>query len=288
MAMPGTVLIGFAGALPADAHPHAKTAFCYSFKKHSVCNGCPSYVNADANWMLWSIKAYGRRSWIVGKAGFMGQRVGFMTVQDDAQVAEQITGTWAVLTTREKTTRSTAQWAAAPRLKLLHNSQVGSDDVTVTRVRTREERDADGRAHALDLNLFDVKRPRTAPCELETRVTTARSVCTAAVDKRVIELMQPAMAQYVKNEIDAAELDRRKAATRATAEAEHPPLSRLDKCYTAYTEALAARIKVEDAVERAMVTEDAAKAELEAVVRALLPQQAQAEEAGPSGVVKSE
>ena len=94
-------------------------------------------------------------------------------------------------------------------------------------------------------------------------------------------------------QFDAAELDRRKAAARAQAEAEHAPLSKLDKAFSSYTAAVAARVAAEDAAEKAIAAataaEDAAEAELQAAMKALLPSSsASSGEAGPSGVVKSE
>ena len=156
--------------------------------------------------------------------------------------------------------------------------------------RTREQRDAEGRKRAIDLNLLDAnKRPRTASTELQTQVAKARSVCTAEVQKRVEELARPAVADYLVDKIDEAELRRRKAAARAQAESEHAPLSKLDAAFSAYTAAVAARVAAEDEAEKAIAaaiaSEDAAAAELQAAVKTLLPS---ASEAGPSGVVKAE
>ena len=107
---------------------------------------------------------------------------------------------------------------------------------------------------------------------LEERVVSARSVCTAAVDKRVRELIQPAIDQWVAEEIDAAELDRRKAEAREQATAEHAQLTELERASAEYTEAVSARTKAEAA-------EDAAEAKLEAVLRGL-----ERGQPGPSGV----
>ena len=86
------------------------------------------------------------------------------------------------------------------------------------------------------------------------------------------------------DKIDEAELGRRKAAARKTAEAEHAPLSALDAAFGKYTAAVAARVAAEEGVDKAMAAEDAAEAEVQAAVRALLP----AEAGSSSGVVKSE
>ena len=65
------------------------------------------------------------------------------------------------------------------------------------------------------------KRDRAAAGALEERVVGARSVCTAAVDKRARELALPAFDEYMADRIDAAELDKRKAEAYAKATAEH-------------------------------------------------------------------
>ena len=67
------------------------------------------------------------------------------------------------------------------------------------------------------------------------------------------------------DKIDAAELDKRKAAARQKAAAEHKPLATLDAAFSAYTKAVAAR----EAADKAEDAEDAADAELVAALRAL-------------------
>ena len=153
----------------------------------------------------------------------------------------------------------------------------------MTGERTREQRDAEGRKRAIDLNLLDAnKRPRTASTELQTQVAKARSVCTGEVHKRVEELIRPAVADFVVRKIDGIELEKQRAAAFAKAESEHAPLSKLDAAFSAYTAAVAARVAAEDEAEKAMAAEDAAAAALQAAVKTLLPS---ASEAGPSGVV---
>ena len=292
--MPGAELLGFTGKLPVDAHVDAQNIFGIYFKKSTstLDNGRSAYVSADAKWMVWDGMKDGKHFWVVGKAVHVGKAWGCIAVDDEADSPQQITGGWRVWKKYEGYPEPCngqlprIKVLAAPDLQLLHNFPEISGEVTVTRVRTREERDAAGRKHAIDLNLLDSKRPRTVSHNAVAQVAKARSVCAEAVDKRVLEIIQPAVEQYVKNEIDATALDQRKVAARAAAEAEHAPLSKLDRCFAAYTEALAARVKAEDAVEKATASEDAAKAELATAVRALLPQN----EAGPSasGRVKDE
>ena len=161
-------------------------------------------------------------------------------------------------------------------------ASAAGEEVAVIGSRTREQRDADGRKHAIDLDYETPrKRARTAPGELETRVATARSLCVDAVNikARAFELIKPAVADFMDDKIDEKELKKRKAQARQQAEKEHPPLARLDEAYTGYTQALAAHVRAEDALEAAVAAKDAAQAKLNAALSAVLPAAA-----GPSGV----
>ena len=147
------------------------------------------------------------------------------------------------------------------------------EEVTVVGERTFAQRDAECRKRAIDLEAETPrKRGRGASGALEERIVSARSVCTAAIDKRVRKLAQPALDEYMADRIDAAELDRRKAAARDKATAEHAPLTELERASAEYTEAVSARTKAEAA-------EDAAEAKLETVLRGL-----ERGQPGPSGV----
>jgi hypothetical protein len=242
----------------------------------------------------------------VGIKATIGKDMGLLGADDGALRPEAIAATWQVAKGDgwedapdvHIFTRLTAAAAAPPPAASSSSSSSSAaagvsaaaddDSVEVTGERTREQRDAEGRKRAIDLNLLDAnKRPRTASTELQTQVATARSVCTSAVHKRVEVLIRPAVADFVVDKIDEAELGRRKAAARAKAESEHAPLSTLDAAYTKYTAAVAARVAAEDEAEKAMAAEDAAEAELQAAVKALLPSSSSGE-AGPSGVVKAE
>ena len=108
----------------------------------------------------------------------------------------------------------------------LHSTAADQDEVAVVGERTFAQRDAESRKRAIDLETETPrKRGRAAAGALEERVVGARSVCTAAVDKRARELAQSAFDEYMADRIDAAEFDRRKAEARAKATAEHAPLS---------------------------------------------------------------
>ena len=84
------------------------------------------------------------------------------------------------------------------------------DQVVVVGERTWAQRDAEGRKRAIDLDTETPrKRGRAAAVALEERVVGARSVCTAAVDMRVRELIKPAFEQWVAEKIEEAALKQR-------------------------------------------------------------------------------
>ena len=108
----------------------------------------------------------------------------------------------------------------------LHSTATDQEEVAVVGERTFAQRDAECRNNETqrdaDLNNETPrKRDRAAAGALEERVVGARSVCTAAVDKRARELALPAFDEYMADRIDAAELDKRKAEAYAKATAEH-------------------------------------------------------------------
>jgi hypothetical protein len=151
-----------------------------------------------------------------------------------------------------------------------HSTAADQEEVAVVGERTFAQRDAECRKRAIDLETETPrKRGRAAAGGMEERVVGARSVCTAAIDKRVRELIQPAIEQWVAEEIDAAELDRCKADAREKATAEHAPLTELERASAEYTQAVSARTKAEAALSASEAAEDAAEAKLEAVLRGL-------------------
>ena len=160
--------------------------------------------------------------------------------------------------------------AAPPALP---GAAADQEEVAVVGERTFAQRDAECRKRAIDLEAETPrKRGRGAAAALEERVVSARSVCTAAVDKRVRELIKPAIDQWVAEEIDEATLKQRRIEAREKATAEHAQLTELERASAEYTEAVSARTKAEAA-------EDAAEAKLEAVLRGL-----ERGQPGPSGV----
>ena len=160
----------------------------------------------------------------------------------------------------------------------LPSTSADQEEVAVVGERTFAQRDAECRKRAIDLEAETPrKRGRGASGALEERVVSARSVCTAAVDKRARELALSAFDEYMADQIDEATFKQRKAAAREKATAEHAPLTELERASAEYTEAVSARTKAEAA-------EDAAEAKLEAVLRGL-----ERGQPGPSAVkVKAE
>ena len=155
-------------------------------------------------------------------------------------------------------------------------------EVSMTGERTREQRDSEGREAAIDLDAAPAKRSREALGRLEERVATARSVSTAAVEKRTRELIEPAFAEFMREEIDADELTRRRKAAREQAGGEDATLSALDRAYAKYLAAVEARVAAE-------ASEAAADEELEAALRPYEGEVAAkrmrpSDGAGPSGV----
>ena len=88
----------------------------------------------------------------------------------------------------------------------LHSAAGSQEEVTVVGERSFAQRDAECRKRAIDLDTESPrKRGRAVAAALEERVVSARSVCTAAVDKRVRELTMPAIEQWNAGQIDGAE-----------------------------------------------------------------------------------
>ena len=163
-----------------------------------------------------------------------------------------------------------AQVSRIPPRPALHSAAGSQEEVTVVGERSFAQRDAECRKRAIDLDTESPrKRGRAVAAALEERVVSARSVCTAAVDKRVRELTMPAIEQWNAGQIDGAELDRRRDEARLKAMAEHASLTALDCASFDYKEAVSARTKAEAALSAAEAAEDVAEAQLEELLRAL-------------------
>jgi len=275
-----------------------------SLKKHADClgiytkraedvNGKPSYVKkGDVTVFLWHFKHKTSSAWVCTPtvANTFDARLlvddARLLVDDDAHTPDGIKSEWRILV------RGVV--VAAPTVRAYRLPAATNDDVEIVGARTPAERDAEGRKRAISLDspLETIKRPKTVSVALQMEVAKARSTTTAGYEKRYKELAQPAFDEYLADTIDATELDRRKAAARATARAEYPPLDALDEAYATYDAAVAARMQAEDAAEKAVAQAHAHEDEAEAKVRELcaagLSHIAMAGAAGPSGVVKGE
>ena len=252
--------------------PPGVQAICARFlglykRQQNDVNGKASYGKVgDADSSLWI--SPGSVGYIAGTTREIGTAKGFLT-----RYGSDLSGNSVWRATRA------SDWVDAPNLRAIALTAADDDEVTVVATSTPAARNAEKRKHALDLELFEPKRARTPSLELETSVAKRRSTLTPDVDKKVLELVQPAIQEWVENKIDEAELKARKAAARTAAEAEDARLSALDAAHAKYTAAVAARVAAEESIEKLRPDEDAAEAEL----RKLLPA-----EAGPSGVVKGE
>jgi hypothetical protein len=161
--------------------------------------------------------------------------------------------------------------------------------VQVVGERTREERDAEGRKRAIDVE--DASRPagkrraseasRALPAEaeasgdeasavgLETRVSSVRSRFTAAQEARVKELLDESVNAFVRGEINGAALEQRKEAAAAQAQQEKGD-PKLDELLAAFSEHASSQEKVEQAkqaFEQAKQAERAARAKVEELLR---------------------
>ena len=97
----------------------------------------------------------------------------------------------------------------------LPGASADQEEVAVVGERTFAQRDAECRKRAIDLEAETPrKRGRGASAALEERVVSARSVCTAAVDKRARELALSAFDEYMADRIDEVTLKQCKAEAR--------------------------------------------------------------------------
>ena len=130
-----------------------------------------------------------------------------------------------------------------------------SSEVEFTGEITPEQRNAEGRKRAIDLDHEESlpQRPKAVSDELAMRVATARSRCTAETEDQVREMLKPAIDEWIAGQIDAAELDQRKKAACKQALSRHAPLSRLEAAFESYTAAIAVRAAAEAKEDTAQV-----------------------------------
>jgi hypothetical protein len=152
-------------------------------------------------------------------------------------------------------------------------------EVEVVSVRTPEQRDAAGRKRAIDLDADTVTTPsqrvRAAhdDAHLTTRVTKAHSRMQPQVDAAYLALLQPHFSAYAADEIDAAELDRRKQRAHDEAASQHQPALSLNRAHSTYESvnesASRAAAAAYEAYEAAAAAAAAAKSSLESELRAI-------------------
>ena len=159
-------------------------------------------------------------------------------------------------------------------LKLL-DARDEEAEVEVVSVRTREQRDAAGRKRAIDLDDDAVTTPpqrvRAAhdDAHLTTRVAKAHSLMQPQVDAAYRALLQPHFSAYAADEIDAAELDRRKQRAHDEAASQHQPALSLNRAHSTYESASRAAAAAYEAYEAAAAAAAAAKSSLESELRAI-------------------
>ena len=273
------ILISWAGAPPADAHPSAVARLGSFTKQTQLVNGHACYAHEGrADTMLWCDPL---KRWMIGLKENIGtDQCGVYCTQLDALLPEEITGGWEITNCKD------TMWLPTDGIKVTMPSRAASaDQVTIT--GTREERDTEGRKRAIDVVSGQEHTP--AKTALETRVADARSLCDVTVDIRAEVLAQAAFKEFMTDKIDSAELERRKQAAREQAVAEHEALSVLDKAYDVYTAAtvarVAARVAAEQAFETALKAEDVAASKVDEAMQAIVIEAAAAGKlAAPSGV----
>ena len=268
--------VAFVGELPANAHFDSYRrlgAYRMSGKQY---NGRPCYCKiGEPDQMIWSCKTrQGTPAWVLGSSAQVGNPRGHLSLLS-GEPLEQASGTWKALTIDNTI-------VPAPNVRVLCDA--APNDVQETGQRTREEKDAQLRKRAVDLE-YDTprKRSRTQSAQLEERVAKARSSTNVAIKRRMKELAATATDEYLEDRIDEAELKRRKEAARAQATADHQQRTALDQAYDEYTAAGEAREAACRAQATATDVEEAAEAALYKVLQLL-----EAGAAGPSGAVKAE
>ena len=265
--------VALVGELPTDAHFESYRrlgAYRMSGKQY---NGRPCYCKiGEPDHMIWWYKRQdGTSLWIAGTSTHVGKSQGRMGLTSNEPL-EQASGTWL-------TAKANGSWGHAPNVRVMCDA--APNDVQETGERTREEKDAQLRKRAVDLE-YDTprKRSRTQSALLEERVAKARSSTNGAIKRRMKELAAADYDEFMEDKIDEAELKKRKEAARAQATADHQQRTALDKAYDEYTAAGEAREAACKAQATAADVEEAAEAALHKVLQLL--------EAGPSGAVKAE
>ena len=264
--------VALVGELPSAARLEAHRRLgAYEELSGKQYNGRPCYRKiGEPDNMIWSHKTATWEAWIAGSSANLGQASGVMILHS-SEPLEQASGIWQA--------RANGTIVPAPDLRVLGDA--APNDVQETGERTREEKDAQLRKRAVDLE-YDTprKRSRTQSAQLEERVAKARSSTNSAIKRRMKELTAADYDEFMEDKIDEAELKKRKEAARAQATADHQQRTALDQAFDKYTAAGEAREAACKAQAAAVDEEEAAEAALYKVLQLL--------EAGPSGAVKAE
>jgi hypothetical protein len=107
----------------------------------------------------------------------------------------------------------------------------------------------------------------SAATAMKERVIKGRIVGMAVVEQRARAIAQPDFDQYMADLIDEATLKQRKSEAREKAIEECVPLATLDLAFTAFADAVKARVDASLLYAKAEVAEDAAEAKLVAALQ---------------------
>eukprot|EP00966_Prymnesium_polylepis_P265444 6132143-Prymnesium_polylepis.2 len=244
--------------------------------------------------MMWNAQS----SWFVGRAEDVGRAKGYVKANDGSLRPEQVSAPWRVwdgqgkgwvdapqLRVQQGTATPGVKRAASPKpkravapepvkLEPAPLSEAAREKVAVVHPPPLRPSGAVGAAAATN------KRGRAEMDALEVRVALAREARLQRVEQRAKELAQGALEQFWKDEIDAAEVDRRKKAAREEAAGEHGALGALDEAYAKLVAAFGAREEAEkacDAAEKARVEAEAAAAAAAAASAAASSSEAEAD-----------
>ena len=183
-------MIAIVGRLPQTvltANPKIAQVLGVFTKLSELVNGAPSYAKVDdAGVMLWWCAP---EYWIIGSVENKGGSKGKVVLRSSTKRIEDAEGIWWAM--------SRVTWEKAPDLRLLrHTPPSDEDEVAVVGERTREQRDAEGRKRAIDL---DGETAITGPAAKKAR-TTASSKDKAPKDKvsRLFNMLSMYVSDYAQ------------------------------------------------------------------------------------------
>ena len=151
--------VAFVGELPSGVHA-AVSKHClgvYEEQSGVLHNARPCYRkigddNLINQYMIWSCNTtHNGDVWIVGNSANLGRTNGFLFLHGSDAPLEQASGTW-------RASMANRTLGPAPDLRMLGDA--APNDVQETGGRTREEKDAQLRKRAVDLE-YDTPRKRS-------------------------------------------------------------------------------------------------------------------------------